>query len=59
MGLGVVLYNENKTKYRSLNIVHLGSYDESDYLELLLQVAKYCLKSDPCEEITMSNIYDK
>lgn len=32
IGFGVVLFNENKSKYRSLNIVHLGSYDENDYL---------------------------
>ncbi len=59
MGLGIVMYNANKNKYRSLNIVHLGSYDEGDYLELLLQVVRYCFKYDPCEEITMSNIYDR
>lgn len=59
MGFGIVMYNANKNKYRSLNIVHLGSYDEGDYLELLLQVVRYCFKYDPCEEITMSNIYDR
>ena len=32
VGFGVVLLNENKTKYRSFNIVHLATYDEGDYL---------------------------
>lgn len=55
----MVILNENKTKYRSLEIIHLGTYDENDYFEFLISISKYCFRHDPCEEVVLSSIYEK
>lgn len=39
--------------------MHLGCYDEQDYLDVLVNVVRYCFKVDPCEEIAMANVYEK
>lgn len=48
LGLVILTYNSNKTKYRSMNIDHIGSYDENDLLDILINVSKFVFKVDPC-----------
>ena len=48
VGLAVVSYNPAKKKFRSMNIQHIGTYDEDDLLDLLIESGKYVFAEDPC-----------
>lgn len=49
MSLGITIVGENKNSkgVRKFNILHIGPYDESDTLKLLIKSSEYIFTNDP------------